>query len=141
MPRLQLRLLNSMISERCFTASCSAATFSRNGRTDPFVSNPQSISTVLWQFFGHIDNAIVIRFLPEDIFKSWVVSSAHRKSPDDMMLLYSILAIGMILSRGPKDTAFEYAQVAHYAQKSLTTASLHLAQSRILLALRLFATQ
>ncbi|KAF5132946.1 hypothetical protein E5D57_003568 [Metarhizium anisopliae] len=199
MPRLQPRLLNSMISERwetlnqwtnvsSFTASCSAGTFSRNGlqrlkigsdayatngklsvattqpidhsksslsiqqapselpripddalhrawRTDPFVSNPQSISTVLSQFFGHIDNAIVIRFLPEDIFKSWVVSSAHRKSPDDMMLLYSILAIGVILSRGPKDTAFEYAQVAHYAQKSLTTASPHLAQSRILLAL------
>ena len=107
----------------------------RAWRTDPFVSNPQSISTVLSQFFGHIDNAIVIRFLPEDIFKSWVVSFAYRKSLDDMMLLYSILAIGVILSRGPKDTAFEYAQVAHYAQKSLTTASLHLAQSRILLAL------
>jgi hypothetical protein len=99
------------------------------------VSNPQSISTVLSQFFGHIDNAIVIRFLPEDIFKSWVASSAHRKSPDDMMLLYSILAIGVVLSGGPRDTAFEYAQVAHYAQKSSTTPSLHLVQSRILLAL------
>ncbi|EFZ02028.2 N-terminal binuclear Zn cluster-containing/DNA binding domain-containing protein [Metarhizium robertsii ARSEF 23] len=91
----------------------------RAWRTDPYVSNPQSISTVLSQFFGHIDNAIVIRFLPEDIFKSWVASSAHRKSPDDMMLLYSILAIGVVLSGGPRDTAFEYAQVAHYAHKRL----------------------
>ncbi|EXU94716.1 Zn(2)-Cys(6) zinc finger domain protein [Metarhizium robertsii] len=107
----------------------------RAWRTDPYVSNPQSISAVLSQFFGHIDNSIVIRFLPEDIFKSWVASSAHRKSPDDMMLLYSILAIGVVLSGGPRDTAFEYAQVAHYAQKSSTTPSLHLVQSRILLAL------
>ncbi|KJK74211.1 hypothetical protein H634G_10584 [Metarhizium anisopliae BRIP 53293] len=113
----------------------------RAWRTDPYVSNPQSISTVLSQFFGHIDNAMVIRFLPEDIFKSWVASSAHQKSPDDMMLLYSVLAIGVILSGGPRDTAFEYAQVAHYAQKSSTTPSLHLVQSRILLALRLLATQ
>ncbi|KAK9439468.1 N-terminal binuclear Zn cluster-containing/DNA binding domain-containing protein [Metarhizium brunneum] len=104
-------------------------------RTDPYVSDPQSISTVLSQFFGHIDNAIVIRFLPEDIFKSWVASSAHRKSPDDMMLLYSVLAIGVALSGGPRHIAFEYAQVAYYAQKTSTTPSLHLVQSRILLAL------
>lgn len=107
----------------------------RAWRTDPYVSDPQSISTVLSQFFGHIDNAIVIRFLPEDIFKSWVSSSVHRKSPDDMMLLYSVLAIGVALSGGPRHIAFEYAQVAYYAQKSSTTASLQLVQSRILLAL------
>lgn len=107
----------------------------RAWRTDPYVSDPQSISTVLSQFFGHIDNAIVIRFLPEDIFKSWVASSVHRKSPEDMMLLYSVLAIGVALSGGPRHIAFEYAQVAYYAQKSTTTASLQLVQSRMLLAL------
>ncbi|KAK2603708.1 hypothetical protein QQS21_004084 [Conoideocrella luteorostrata] len=107
----------------------------RAWRTDPYVSDPQSISTVLSQFFGHIDNAIVIRFLPEDIFKTWVASTVHRKSPDDMMLLYSTMAIGVTLSGGPKRIAFEYAQVAHYAQKSSETPSLQLVQSRILLAL------
>ncbi|OAA51977.1 Transcription factor [Metarhizium rileyi] len=107
----------------------------RAWRTDPYVSDPQSISTALSQFFGHIDNAIVIRFLPEDIFKSWVASSTHRKSPDDMMLLYSVLAIGVALSGGARHIAYEYAQVAHYAQKSSTVPSLHLVQSKILLAL------
>jgi len=52
-----------------------------------------------------------------------------------MMLLYSVLAIGVALSGGPKHIAFEYAQVAHYAQKSSNTASLQVIQSRILLAL------
>ncbi|KHN94609.1 uncharacterized protein MAM_07515 [Metarhizium album ARSEF 1941] len=112
----------------------------RAWRTDPYVSDPQSISTVLSQFFGHIDNAIVIPFLPEDIFKSWVASTTYRKSSDDLMLLYSVLAAGVVLSGGPRHIAFEYAQVAHYAQKTSTTPSLHLVQSRILLALYSLAT-
>lgn len=107
----------------------------RAWRTDPFVSDPQSITTGLSQFFGHIDNAIVIRFLPEDIFKSWVSNPVHQRAPEDMMLLYSVLAIGVALSGGPKHIAYEYAQVAHYAQKSLTEPCLQLIQSRILLAL------
>lgn len=107
----------------------------RAWRTDPYVSDPQSISTVLSQFFGQIDNTMIIRFLPEDLVRSWVATSVHRKSPDDLMLLYSILAIGVTLSGGPKHIAFEYAQVSYYAQKSSTAISLALVQSRILLAL------
>ena len=107
----------------------------RAWRTDPYVTDPQSISTVLSQFFGQIDNTIIIRFLPEDLFKSWVASSAHRKSPDDLMLLYSVLAVGVALSGGSKSIAFEYSQVAHFAQKQTTAATLQLVQSRILLAL------
>lgn len=107
----------------------------RAWRTDPYESDPQSVNTVLSHFFGHIDNTMVIRFLPEDIFKTWVTSSVNRKSPDDMMLLYSVLAMGAALSAGPRHVAFEYAQVAHFAQKFATTASLQLVQCRVLLAL------
>ncbi|KAG6216010.1 hypothetical protein E4U46_001956 [Claviceps purpurea] len=112
----------------------------RAWQTDPFVSDPQSISTVLSQFFGHIDNTIVIRFLQEDIYTSWVSSSVHQKGPEDMMLLYSVLAIGVALSGGPKHISYEYAQVANYAQKTLTTPCLQLVQSRILLAVYNIAT-
>jgi hypothetical protein len=51
------------------------------------------------------------------------------------MLLYSVLAVGVALSGGPNSIAFEYAQVAHYAQRMTTSASLQLVQSRILLCL------
>ncbi|KAG5979358.1 hypothetical protein E4U55_005248 [Claviceps digitariae] len=112
----------------------------RAWQTDPFVSDPQSISTVLSQFFGHINNTIVIRFLPEDIYTSWVSSSAHQKGPEDMMLLYSVLAIGVALSGGPKHISYEYAQVAYFAQKSLSSPCLQLIQTRILLALYNIAT-
>ncbi|KAG6004568.1 hypothetical protein E4U21_000952 [Claviceps maximensis] len=107
----------------------------RAWQTDPYVSDPQSISTVLSQFFGHINNTIVIRFLPEDIYTSWVSSSVHQKGPEDMMLLYSVLAIGVALSGGPKHISYEYAQVARFAQNSLSSPCLQLIQSRILLAL------
>ncbi|KAG5925216.1 hypothetical protein E4U42_004449 [Claviceps africana] len=107
----------------------------RAWQTDPSVSDPQSIITVLSQFFGHINNTIVIRFLPEDIYVSWVSSSVHQKRPEDIMLLYSVLAIGVALSGGPKHISYEYAQVAYFAQKSLNSPCLQLVQTRILLAL------
>ncbi|KAG6012762.1 hypothetical protein E4U43_007666 [Claviceps pusilla] len=112
----------------------------RAWQTDPFISDPQPISTVLSQFFGHINNTIVIRFLPEDIYTSWVSSSVHQKGPEDIMLLYSVLAVGVALSGGPKHISYEYAQVAYFAQKSLSSPSLQLIQSRILLALYNMAT-
>ncbi|KAG6032735.1 hypothetical protein E4U41_007151 [Claviceps citrina] len=112
----------------------------RAWQMDPFVSDPQAISTVLSRFFGHFDNAIVIRFLPEDVFKSWASSSKHQKGPEDLMLLYSVLACGVALSGGPKHISYEYAQVAYFAQKSLNAPCLQLIQSRILLALYNIAT-
>lgn len=50
------------------------------------------------------------------------------------MLIYSILAVGVALSGGPKNIANEYAQIAHYAQHR-AACSLQLAQARLLLAL------
>ncbi|KAH6611060.1 c6 transcription factor [Trichoderma cornu-damae] len=75
-----------------------------------------------------------LKFLPEDAFKNWVISSVDRKSPEDLMLLYSMLAVGSALCGDPKNIAFEYAQVAHYAQKKTEVQCLQLVQSRVLLA-------
>ncbi|KAH7251853.1 hypothetical protein BKA59DRAFT_525219 [Fusarium tricinctum] len=104
-------------------------------RTDPSLSDPQSIRTVISHFFVHLDSTMIVRFIPENVFKTWVVNPGHRKSPEDLMILYSILAVGVALSGGPKAIAFEYASVAHYAQKYTTVSCIQLVQTRILLAL------
>ena len=106
----------------------------RAWQTDPYVTDPQSINAVVAQFFSNIDSTMILQLLPEQATKNWVASSAHRKSPEDLMLLYSILAVGVTLSGGPKHIAFEYAQVAHYGHKMTTANCLQVAQTRILLA-------
>lgn len=106
----------------------------RAWQTDPYVTDPQSINAVITQFFAHIDSTMILQFLPERTMKSWVVSSVHRKSPEDLMLVYSMLAVGVALSGGPKHIAYEYAQVAHHAHRLTTSNCLQVAQSRILLA-------
>ncbi|CAM1508430.1 Fc.00g052780.m01.CDS01 [Cosmosporella sp. VM-42] len=107
----------------------------RAWRTDPYLSDPQSVRTVISHFFVHLDSTVILRFVPEETFKTWVASPSHRKSPEDLMLFYSILAVGVALSGGPKSIAYEYAQVAQYAQRMTGATCLQLAQSRILLAL------
>ncbi|KAK7427921.1 hypothetical protein QQZ08_005533 [Neonectria magnoliae] len=103
--------------------------------TDPSLSDPQSIRAVISHFFVQLDTMKIMRFVPEAHFKAWVANPNHRKSPEDLMLLYSILAIGVALSGGPKSIAFEYAQVAHYAQRVTVVSCLQLVQSRVLLSL------
>jgi hypothetical protein len=87
----------------------------------------------LSSFFAHTD-AAALRFLPEKAFTSWVQNNAHKKSPEDLMLVYSVLAIGLRLSGGARNIAHEYSQVARYAADHATL-SLQLVQTRILLAL------
>ncbi|KAF4849127.1 putative transcriptional regulatory protein [Colletotrichum siamense] len=106
----------------------------RAWQSDPYVSDPESISTLISSFFVHTDSTMALRFLPETAFKSWVTGNAYIKSPGDLMLIYSILAVGVALSGGPKNIANEYAQIAHYAQHR-AACSLQLAQARLLLAL------
>lgn len=102
-------------------------------QTDPYVSDPQSVLNTISSFFVHAD-ATALRFLPEKVFKEFVQASAHRKSPEDLMLVYSILALGVSLSGGPKMVAHEYSEVARYATDR-TALSLQLVQARILLSL------
>jgi hypothetical protein len=112
----------------------------RAWRTDPYASNPHLITNALTRFFANVDSTMILQFLPEEIFKNWVVSSVDRKSPEDLMLLYSTLAVGSALCGDPKHIAFEYAQVAHYAQKMIEMQCLQLVQSRILLAVYYIST-
>jgi len=105
----------------------------RAWQTDPYVSDPESVTSTISSFFRQTD-AAALRFLPEGAFTSWVKSSAYRKSPEDLMLVYSILAVSVALSGGPRHTAHEYSQVARYAVDH-GALSIQLVQSRILLSL------
>ncbi|KAK4072545.1 transcriptional regulator family: Fungal Specific TF [Trichoderma harzianum] len=112
----------------------------RAWRTDPYASTPDLITNALTRFFANVDNTMILQFLPEEAFQRWVVSSRGQKSPEDLMLLYSTLAVGSALCGDPKQIAFEYAQVAHYAQKMTGVQCLQLVQSRILLAVYYIST-
>ncbi|CAI6089307.1 unnamed protein product [Clonostachys chloroleuca] len=107
----------------------------RAWQTDLFLTDLQSIKAVVSQFFSHVDSTMVLTLLPERSTRAWVTNLTQRKLPEDLILLYSILAVGVALSGGPKHIAFEYAQVAQYAQKGVQSNCLQLAQSRVLLAL------
>ncbi|EGX91460.1 C6 transcription factor [Cordyceps militaris CM01] len=102
--------------------------------TDVYASNPPLITDVVTKFFYHIESTMLLKFLPQTIWEAHLANSSHRKLPEDLMLLYSVLTVGVALSDGSRDIASEYAQVAHYAQKNLGMDCLQLVQSRILLA-------
>ncbi|PTB62843.1 N-terminal binuclear Zn cluster-containing/DNA binding domain-containing protein [Trichoderma citrinoviride] len=112
----------------------------RAWRTDPFASTPDLITSALSRFFANVDSTMILQFLPEEVFQRWVVTSVGQKSPEDLMLLYSILAVGSALCGDPKHIAFEYAQVAHYAQRMTGVQCLQLVQSKILLAVYYIST-
>lgn len=101
---------------------------------DVYAHNTSSVTNVVTQFFVHVDSTMLLRFLPETIWRTHLAESSDRKLPENMMLLYSVLAIGAILAGEQKDIHSGYAQVAHYAQKNLGFHCLQLVQSRILLA-------
>lgn len=102
--------------------------------TDPYVTDPQPTITIISSFFARVEPT-GLGFLPEAPFKAWVQSKAHRKSADDMMLLYSVLAVGVALSDAePEYLGEECALVAKYATAN-SKLSLQLVQARILLSL------
>jgi hypothetical protein len=109
----------------------------RAWQTDPYVSDPQSVTSTTSSFFVHLDST-ALRFLPEKAFAAWLLQSApahSSKSPEDLMLVYSALALGVALSGGPAGIASEYAQVARYATEHVEGPSLQLVQARIVLSL------
>ena len=108
---------------------------SRAWRSNPYASEPHSIGSVVTHFFAQLEETAVLRFVPEEAFKAWMGSSSKKHTSDDLMLLYSVLAVGMTLSGRPQTIASEYAQVALFAQRSSPRPCLQLVQTRMLLAL------
>ncbi|KAI0122884.1 fungal-specific transcription factor [Xylariales sp. AK1849] len=105
----------------------------RAWQTDPYVSDPSATSTIITSFFNHIETT-ALRFLPVRVFHGWVRNNAYTRSTEDRMLLYSILALGLHVSGGPKHLAFEYAQVARFACER-SAPGLQLVQSKLILSI------
>jgi len=75
----------------------------------------------------------------EGVFKAWVLSSGE-KTADDLMIIYTILALGTVFSLKPEHKALgtQYGAISRYACDNRHF-SLQLVQSRLLLALYYFA--
>lgn len=107
---------------------------SRAWATDPYTTDPGAIKRVITQFFSHTDSCVLLRMLPEGPWTRWVSQSAGRKSEADLALLYSMLALSVVLVGDNKDIAADYAQVALFAQRKLRYTCLQLVQSRIIMS-------
>lgn len=107
---------------------------------DPFETDPRLTMHLLDLYFLHAGRATYGMF-PRRPFIAWVESS-REKSQDHLMLLYTVLAMGSLFSTDPDKRALgkRFAAVASYAaEKRFGRFTLQLCQSRLMLALYLFA--
>lgn len=114
--------------------------FALQWEQDPSELDPRTTHHILELYFAHAGRATYGMF-PRKAFMSWA-QSGKRKSQDDRMLLYSILAMGSLFSPDAEKRSLgkRFAAVATYAaEKRFGKFSLQLCQSRLLLALYHFA--
>jgi hypothetical protein len=107
---------------------------------DPYETDPVLTTHLLDLYFLHAGRATYGMF-PRRPFIAWVESS-REKSQDHLMLLYTVLAMGSLFSSDPDKRTLgkRFAAVASYAaEKRFGRFTLQLCQSRLLLALYLFA--
>ena len=109
-------------------------------RHDPYHSQPQLVMHYLDLYFTHI-NSVTYQMFPHEPFLQWV-QHIKTKSSDELMVLYSMLAMGSKFSSldASKSEGSLFARVARYAvEKNHGQFSLQLAQSRLILALYHFS--
>jgi hypothetical protein len=107
---------------------------------DPYETDPRLTIHLLDLYFLHAGRATYGMF-PRRPFIAWIESS-REKSQDHLMLLYTVLAMGSLFSADPEKRALgkRFAAVASYAaEKRFGKFTLQLCQSRLMLALYLFA--
>lgn len=107
---------------------------------DPYEVDPESTMHYVDTYFIHI-NAATYRMFPRKSFTRWI-KTEKAKSPDDLMILYTILAMGsMFSSRAErKHEGSLFSKIARYAvEKNHGNFSIQLIQSRLLLAFYHFA--
>ncbi|KAL6706238.1 hypothetical protein ACN47E_005973 [Coniothyrium glycines] len=107
---------------------------------DPFETDPGLTLCLLDLYFLHAGR-VTYGLFPRGPFIKWV-QSRHDKDQDSLMLLYSVLALGSLFSSDPDKRTLgkRFAAVASYAaEKRFGKFSLQLCQTRLMLALYLFA--
>jgi hypothetical protein len=68
----------------------------REWHTNPYNTHPVLVTDLIAVFFKNVPETAYSMFPPQP-FKAWVLS-ASEKSPDDLMLIYTILALGTVFS-------------------------------------------
>lgn len=107
---------------------------------DPYDVNPGLTMQLLDLYFLHAGRATYGMF-PRTSFLTWVQNS-REKSPDHLMLLYSVLAMGSIFSLDAekRNAGKRHAAIAtHAMERRFGKFTLQLCQSRLMLALYNFA--
>lgn len=96
------------------------------------------VAELITVFFKHVPETAYTMF-PEGPFKAWILSVAE-KSADDLMLVYTVLALGTVFSQQSEHKGFgaQFAAVARFACDN-SRFSIQLVQSRVLLALYFFS--
>ncbi|KAF2462765.1 uncharacterized protein BDR25DRAFT_247837 [Lindgomyces ingoldianus] len=108
---------------------------------DPYETDPRTTMHLLDLYFLHAGRATYGMF-PRKPFLKWVENNSHEKSQDQLMLLYSVLAMGSVFSSDPGNRTIgrRFAAVAaHATEKRFGKFTLQLCQSRLMLALYNFA--
>jgi Fungal specific transcription factor domain len=106
---------------------------------DPYDISPLTME-YLDLYFAHINQATYC-MLPKGLFLKWV-RECHDKTPDDKMILYSLMAMGCRFSEKKESIADSkrLLQIARHAeQSSFGRFTLQLAQARLILALLNFS--
>jgi hypothetical protein len=107
---------------------------------DPYDTDPRLTMHLLDLYFLHAGRATYSMF-PRRPFNAWVESS-REKNQDHLMLLYIVLAMGSLFSNDPEKRALgkRFAAISSYAaEKRFGKFTLQLCQTRLMLALYLFA--
>ena len=107
--------------------------------TNPFDSDRAFSLSLLEIFFAHISGSTYC-FLPEHHFRRWACDENIRKSKDDLVVIYAVLAMATTYSTRDdmKARGAEYAAIARYAASGREF-SLQLVQARLLLSLYYYA--
>jgi Fungal specific transcription factor domain len=107
--------------------------------TDPYEAYPELVDHLMDLYFKHINSTIYCMF-PRKAFRKWLKSGD--KSPDDRMLIYTMLTLASRFSTDPdrKTLSKNLKTTAQYALEHRNTKfSLQLVQSRIAYSLYCFA--
>lgn len=102
---------------------------------DPYDVDPDITMHYIETYFIHV-NAATYRIFPRDLFIKWLINEKS-KTPDDLMLIYTMLAMGSVFSSRTerKHEGSLFGKIARYAvERNHGNYSLQLIQSRILLA-------
>jgi hypothetical protein len=78
---------------------------------------------------------MILWSIPRRLFEDWVAIPFAEKLSEDLILLYSVLAVGVVPARDSGELAYKHALAACHMQVTATATCLQLVQTRAVLAL------